>query len=123
LEELALLILNRDGVIFGEHHVLLAMGVDEEGKKHLLGIAESASENPAVAKSLREDLVRPGRKTERKYLLVIDGSKALRAAMDAVFGGENPLQRCRQHKLENGMGCLLEHLKEQTKAALDPLAR
>ena len=118
LDELELLILYLDGVIFGEHHVLVAVGVDGEGKKHVVGIAEGASENQAVAKGLLEDLARRGLKTDRKYLFVIDGSKALRAAIDAVFGGENPVQRCRQHKLENVMGYLPEHLKDQTKAAL-----
>ncbi len=117
-EELELLILYLDGVIFGEHHVLVAVGVDAEGHKHVLGIAEGASENQAVAKGLLEDLVRRGLKTDRKYLFVIDGSKALRAAIDAVFGDENPVQRCRHHKLENVLGYLPEHLKDQTKAAM-----
>jgi putative transposase len=118
LDEQDLLVLYLDGVIFGEHHVLVAVGVDEKGKKHVLGIAEGASENQAVARGLLEDLVRRGVKTDRKYLFVIDGSKALRAAIEAVFGAENPVQRCRHHKLENVMGYLPEHLKEQTKAAL-----
>ena len=118
LEELELLILYLDGVIFGEHHVLVAVGVDEEGHKHVLGMAEGASENQAVAKGLLEDVVQRGVRTDRKYLCVIDGSKALRAAIDAVFGVKNPVQRCRQHKIENVMGYLPEHLKEQTKAAM-----
>jgi transposase-like protein len=118
LEKLELLILYLDGVIFGEHHVLVAVGVDEKGNKHVLGIAEGASEHPAVAKGLLEALVERGLKTERKYLFVIEGSKALRAAIDAVFGTENPVQRCRQHKVENVMGYLPEELKDQVKAAL-----
>jgi len=97
LEELELLILYLDGVIFGEHHVLVAVGVDEKGQKYVLGIAEGARENQAVAKGLLVDLVRRGLKADRKYLFVIDGSKALRAAIDAVFGAENPVQRCRYH--------------------------
>jgi putative transposase len=118
LDELELLILYLDGVIFGEHHVLVAVGVDEKGQKHVLGLAEGASENQAVAKGLLEDLVERGLAADRKYLFVIDGSKALRAAIDAVFGGENPVQRCRHHKIENVMGYLPEHLKDQTKAAM-----
>jgi len=118
LEELDLLIIYLDGVIFGDHHVLVAVGVDEEGKKHVLGVAEGASENQVVAKGLLEDVVRRGVSTDRKYLFVIDGSKALRAAIDAVFGAENAVQRCRHHKLENVMGYLPEHLKDQTKAAM-----
>src|SRR3989304_3777950 len=115
---LGLLILYLDGVIFGEHHVLVAVGVDAEGEKHVLGIAEGASENQVVARGLLEDIVRRGVRTDRKYLLVIDGSKALGAAIDAVFGAENPVQRCRHHKLENVMGYLPEDLKQQTKAAM-----
>jgi putative transposase len=118
LDELDLLILYLDGVLFGEHHVLVAVGVDEKGKKHVLGIAEGASENQAVARGLLEDLVRRGLKTDRKYLFVIDGSKALRAAIDAVFGAKQPVQRCRHHKIENVMGYLPEHLKDQTKAVM-----
>jgi transposase-like protein len=49
---------------------------------------------------------------------VIDGSKALRAAIDGVFGGKNPVQRCRHHQIENVMGYLPDHLKEQTKAVM-----
>jgi transposase-like protein len=113
-----LLVIYLDGVIFGDHHVLVAMGVDGEGKKHVLGLAEGASENQVVAKALLEDLVRRGVKLDRRYLFVIDGSKALRVAIDAVFGVQHPVQRCRHHKMENVMGYLPEELKEQVKAAL-----
>ncbi|MBM3271575.1 MAG: transposase [Candidatus Sericytochromatia bacterium] len=44
----------------------------------------------------------------RRRLFVIDGSKALRAGIDAVFGADNPVQRCRNHKLENVAGHLPE---------------
>ncbi len=118
LDELELLILYLDGVIFGQHHVLVAVGVDTEGKKHVLGLAEGASENQVVARGLLEDLVKRGVRTDRRYLFVIDGSKALRAAIDAVFGADHPVQRCRHHKIENLMGYLPEHLKDQTKAAM-----
>lgn len=118
LEELDLLVIYLDGVIFGDHHVLVAVGVDTEGHKQVLGLAEGASENQVVARGLLEDLVKRGMKLGRRYLFVIDGSKALRAAIDAVFGVENPVQRCRHHKIENVMGYLPEHLKEQTKAAM-----
>ena len=42
-----------------------------------------------------------GLSTDRKYLFVIDGAKALRAAMEEVFGADQPVQRCRNHKLRN----------------------
>src|SRR3989442_3647130 len=60
LDDLELLVLYINGVIFGEHHVLGAVGVDAEGRKHVLGLAEGASENQVVARGLLEDLVRRG---------------------------------------------------------------
>ena len=89
-----------------EHQVLVAIGVDGEGGKHVLGLADGPSENQVVAKGLLEDLVRRGVKPDRRRLFVIDGSKALRAAIDAVFGKQKPVQRCRRHKIENVMGYL-----------------
>ncbi len=118
LEGLELLVLYLDGVRFADHHVLVAVGVDGEGRKHVLGLAEGASEHQEVAKGLLEDVVRRGLKTDQKYLFVIDGSKALRAAIEAVFGSQNPVQRCRNHKIENVMGYLPEELKDQVKAAM-----
>lgn len=50
-------------------------------KKQVLGLAEGTSENRVVAQGLLEALVRRGLKLDRKYLFVIDGSKALRAAI------------------------------------------
>src|SRR6266567_5969074 len=118
LDGLEILVIYLDGIRFGGHHVLVAVGVDEEGRKHLLGLAEGASENQVVARGLLEKLVERGLDPQRKRLFVIDGSKALRTAIDAVFGGQNPVQRCRHHKIENVMGYLPEHLKGQVKAAL-----
>jgi putative transposase len=118
LEALELLILYGDGLRFGDHHVLVAVGVDEQGQKDVLGLAEGASENSQVVKGLLEELVQRGLKTDRKYLFVIDGSKALRSAIEAVFGTAHPVQRCRNHKLENVSGYLPKELKPQVKAVM-----
>jgi len=117
-DDVELLILYLDGLIFGSHHLLAAVGVDAGGNKHVLGIAEGASENQVAAQGLLQRLVERRVDPKRRYLFVIDGSKALRAAIDAVFGGENPVQRCRHHKVENVTSYLPKHLKEQVKAAL-----
>jgi transposase-like protein len=117
-DDLDLLILYLDGLIFGAHHVLSAIGVDAEGRKHVLGLVEGASENAAAARALLEDLVARGVKPGRRRLFVIDGSKALRAALDAVFGSDNPVQRCRSHKIRNVTDQLPKALKDQAKAAM-----
>jgi len=113
-----LLIIYLDGLIFGAHHVLSAIGVDAEGRKHVLGLVEGASENAAAARALLEDLVARGVKPGRRRLFVIDGSKALRAALDAVYGADNPVQRCRSHKIRNVTDQLPKALKDQAKAAM-----
>jgi transposase-like protein len=110
-----ILIIYLDGLIFGEHHVLSAVGVDDQGFKHVLGMTAGASENATACKELLEDIVaRP----KRKRLFVIDGSKALRHAVDAVFGTANPVQRCRSHKVRNVADHLPKHLKPQVKSAM-----
>lgn len=117
-KEKDILVVYLDGLIFGGHHVLVALGVDSQGNKHVLGITEGGSENAVVAKGLLEDLVERGVTPGRRRLFVIDGSKALRSAIDAVYGKENPVQRCRNHKVRNVLGYLPEHLRDQVGAAM-----
>jgi len=117
-EDVDILVVYIDGQVFGGHHVLTAVGVDSQGYKHVLAMVEGASENAVAATALLEELVERGVKPERRRLFVIDGSKALRKAVNAVFGMANPVQRCRSHKLRNVMGYLPEHLKDQVKASM-----
>jgi transposase-like protein len=113
-----LLVIYVDGVQFGPYHVICAVGVDERGHKHVLGFREGATENAEVARALLEDLVARGVSPFPKRLFVIDGSKALRKAIDLVFGGNNPVQRCRNHKLRNVLGHLPQDQQEQARSTL-----
>lgn len=90
-----------DGQRFGEHHVISAVGIDRAGSKHVLGIEAGATENAAAVKNLLTSLRDQGLPTDRQYLFVIDGAKALRAGVEEVFGSEQPVQRCRNHKMRN----------------------
>jgi len=112
------LIIYLDGLVFSEHHVICAVGVDIEGKKHVLGLVEGASENGASATALLEDLMERGVDPSRKYLFVIDGSKALRSAIRKVFGSESPVQRCRNHKVKNVCDKLPKELAEQVRSVM-----
>ena len=114
-DQIEILVIYIDGQRFGEHHILSAVGVDGEGRKHVLGIASGATENAATVKQLLTGLRDRGLPTERKYLFVIDGAKALRAAIEEVFGGEQQVQRCRNHKIDNVMGELPKEQQEQTR--------
>ena len=107
-----------DGMQFGEHVMIGAVGVDVEGHKHVPAIRAGASENGTVAKELLEDLVARGVKPDQKRLFVIDGSKALRVAINAVFGTQHPVQRCRAHKLRNVLDHLPQEQKGQVKSAM-----
>lgn len=116
--ETELLAIYLDGIQFGPYHVICAVGVDVQGEKHVLGFREGATENAEVAKSLLEELVARGVSQFCKRLFVIDGSKALRKAIDQVFGEHNPVQRCRNHKIRNVVGHLPKDQHDQARATL-----
>jgi transposase-like protein len=117
-DTVTILVIYVDGQRFGEHHMIGAVGVDLEGRKHVLGIEPGATENAASVKRLFTRLRDNGLKTEQKYLFVIDGSKALRAAIHEVFGGEQPIQRCRKHKERNVLNELPEEQKPNAQSLL-----
>lgn len=107
-----------DGIQFGDCHVIAALGVDSTGHKHVLGIREGSSENARVVTDLLNDLVDRGVKADRLRLFIIDGSKALRCAIDSVFGHKNPVQRCRNHKVRNVLSYLPKDQHEQVQASM-----
>ncbi len=113
-----LLVIYLDGIQLGAHHVLAAVGVDTDGKKHVLGMRQGASENTEVTTALLQDLVERGLNPERRRLFVIDGSKALRKAITQVFGVGHSVQRCRNHKLRNVLAHLPKDQHPQVKAAI-----
>ena len=117
-DEVDFLVIYIDGMVFGEHHVIGAVGVDSAGRKHVLGLVEGASENGAAVTSLLESLVERGLEPSRRYLFVIDGSKALRSGIRRVFGNRYPVQRCRGHKIRNVSDKLPEDLKDQVRSVM-----
>jgi len=122
-DEKDLLIIYLDGLVFGEQHVIAAIGVDSRGYKHVLGLRDGASENATVCQALLADLVERGVTPGRRRLFVIDGSKALRAAIDAVYGKDNPVQRCRNHKRKNVLDHVSDPLKDTVKATMNAAYR
>jgi len=107
-----LLVLMIDSKFFGGDCLVAAIGIDVQGRKHVLGIWHGATENATVVKGLLEDLVSRGLESERKMLIVLDGAKALRKAVSMVLGEQGLVQRCRIHKLRN----VLDQLPEEKKA-------
>lgn len=103
-----------DGIVIGEHTVLVALGMDEGGTKHILGFWEGATENAAVCNALLSNLVERGLDTNRAMLFIIDGSKALAKAIRSVMGNCAKIQRCQVHKKRN----VLEHLPERRRQSI-----
>jgi putative transposase len=100
LSDLDLVCLLIDGVHFGEHTCVVALGISIDGTKHPLALVEGATENTTLARDLLTGLRERGLDTSRPILVVIDGAKALRRAILDVF--DHPvIGRCQQHKIRN----------------------
>lgn len=98
-----------DGIHVEDHVVLIAIGIDRSGVKHVLGLWEGATEHSRVCMALLNNLVERGVDSQRSLLFVIDGSAALRKAIRKVFGGRGIIQRCQVHKRRN----VLDHLPKE----------
>ena len=119
LNELDLAAVMIDGIHFGERVVLVALGIDARGDKHVLGLREGSSEATRVVASLLADLLERGLDADRVRLWVIDGGKALRKAIVQTFGERALIQRCQEHKRRN----VLEHLPRDKHASVNRALR
>ena len=119
LEKLDLPVVLVDGIHFRERIVLVALGIDAEGNKHVLGLCEGSTENATMVRALLSDLVERGLDPERTRLWVIDGAKALRRAIRDLFGEAALVQRCQVHKLRNVLEHLPEHMRPSVRRAVN----
>jgi transposase-like protein len=116
LDDLDLAAVMIDGIHFrSERVVLVALGIDAEGHKHILGLHEGSTEATRVVKKLLADLIERGLDASRMRLWVIDGGKALRRAIVELFGATALVQRCQEHKRRN----VIEHLPEGMHAGVN----
>jgi transposase-like protein len=99
-----------DGVHFGEHCCVVALGVGVDGTKHPLALVEGSTENATLVTDLLVGLRERGLDVTRPILAVLDGSKALRRAVLDVF--DRPvIQRCQLHKIRNVRDRLPDRLR------------
>ncbi len=109
LNELDLVALMIDGVHFGDHLCVVALGIGIDGTKHPLALVEGCTENTTTVTELLVGLRERGLDASRPILVGIDGAKALRAAVVRVF--DHPvIARCQIHKLRNVADKLPDHL-------------
>jgi len=106
-----------DGVHFGEHCCVVALGVGIDGTKHPLALVEGSTENATLVTDLLVGLRERGLDVTSPVLAVIDGSKALRRAVLDVF--DRPvIQRCQLHKIRNVRDRLPERLRQVVVARM-----
>ena len=115
LGELDLPVVMIDGIHFRDRVILVALGIDAQGNKHVLGLREGSTEATRVVRSLLSDLIDRGLDAQRMRLWVIDGGKALRKAIVECFGATALIQRCQEHKRRN----VIEHLPEELHASVN----
>jgi putative transposase len=110
LSSLDLVALMVDGVHFGEHLCVVALGIDIDGAKHPLSLVEGSTENATLVTELIVGLRERGLDVTRPILAVLDGSKALRRAVLDVF--DRPvIGRCQLHKIRNVQDRLPDKLR------------
>jgi len=90
-----------DGLHVAKRMLIAAMVIDINGYKHPVALREGATENKRVVTDLLADLVDRGLDSSHGLLVVIDGSKALAAAVRSTFGDQVLIQRCTEHKVRN----------------------
>lgn len=99
--------------------MVVALGVTVRGEKRLLGLRQGATENATVCTALLEELRERGVATDRPTLFVLDGAKALRAAVQRVWGKFAVVQRCQVHKRRNVEAHLPEKHHDELRRQLN----
>jgi transposase-like protein len=115
LSKLRLCALLLDGVEVKQQHLVTALGIDETGRKTILGFHQGASENQAACDGLFSDLAGRGLDFKHLHLNLIDGSKALRNGVKKYCGDGNPIVRCQLHKRRNIVG----HFADEEQSGWD----
>ena len=114
LDDLDLVAFMVDGVHFGEHTCVVALGIGIDGTKHPLAVEEGSTENATLVTDLITGLRDRGLDVTKPVLAVLDGAKALSSAVRRVF--DKPvIQRCQQHKIANVRDKLPDKLRAVTE--------
>ena len=119
LSGLDLLVIQIDGLSVGDHVLVAAIGIDGQGAKHVLAIAEGATENAATVQALLDNLTARGLDPEVPRLFIVDGAKALSKAIRRTFGVTAAIQRCQIHKGRN----IIERLDVSLHAGVKKVLR
>jgi transposase-like protein len=119
LNDVSVRVLVIDGLHFRDHVILLALGVDLQGQKHVLALREGTTENATVCKALLADLRERGLDLDQPLLFVIDGGTGLRKAIRETCGPTALVQRCQVHKRRNVLAHVPETMRPRVRRVLD----
>jgi transposase-like protein len=111
LDKMRLCALLIDATPFEGQQMVAALGISEDGRKTILGIRQGATENATVVGELLGDLMERGLDFTAPRLYILDGAKALTAAVKKHAGESAAIQRCQVHKRRN----VLDHLTDEQK--------
>ena len=114
LEHVSLTAIVIDGTIFQGQHLIVAIGIERTGRKLVLGVRQGATENATVVRALLGELAERGVDFNQPRLYLVDGSKAIRAALYSYAGEAAFFQRCQVHKIRN----VCEHLPQEQRPAM-----
>lgn len=103
-----------DATPFAGQQLVVAMGISQDGRKMILGLRQGPTENATVVGELLGELVNRGLDFSEPRLYILDGAKALTAAVKKHAGESAAIQRCQVHKRRN----VLDHLTEEQKPAV-----
>ncbi len=107
-----------DGKAFTEDTMIVVLGLTMQGKKVPIGFVQAGTENTSVMEDLFRGLLERGLNVEAGLLVIIDGSKGIRAAVQRVFGKKALVQRCQWHKRENVVSYLPKGRQPSWRARL-----
>lgn len=102
-----------DGKVFADATMVVALGVTMKGEKHFLGFVETDTENERTITAFLRSLLARGLDPSEGLLVILDGSKGLRAAVRRAFPKRALVQRCMWHKREN----VVSHLPKREQAS------
>ena len=111
LDKLRLCAVLIDATPFEGQQMVAALGIGEDRRKTMLSIRQGATENATVVGELLGDLLERGLDFTQQRLYVLDGGKALTAAVKKHAGESAAIQRCQVHKRRN----VLDHLTDEQK--------
>ena len=108
-----------DGIAFSGEMMVAALGVAEDGAKHVLGVVRGETENAEIVTSLLTNLRDRGLVATVPTLFCLDGSKALAAGVKRVFGENAVIQRCQEHKTRNVEGHVAKKHQPEVRRRLN----